>query len=189
MYLLYIAMTILMIVCMIAVVAKIEDTADNIGKETTNRELNLEEMQRVYRMSSSMVSLGSNYDICDNLNNNCNHVIHLAEEYDLKIEPNSRIMRLTALLKQIYDSNVLSTASKEDSAELVMEINQTLYTLDTEWQNLASKTDKIANAIQKGMDQKNLLAGNIDAMSNQAKIRYYERLSKKLNQTDHENKD
>ena len=108
---------------MIAVVAKIEDTADNIGKETTNRELNLEEMQRVYRMSSSMVSLGSNYDICDNLTTNCNHVIHLAEKYDLKIEPNSKIMRLTALLKQIYDSNVLSTASKEDSAELVMEIN------------------------------------------------------------------
>ena len=188
MYLLYIALTILMIVCMIAIVAKTEETIDNTSKETTNRELNLEEMQRVYRMSSSMVSLGSNYDICDNLTNNCNHVIHLAEKYDLKIEPNSRIMRLTALLKQIYDSNVLSTASKEDSAELVMEINQTLYTLDKEWQNLASKTDKIANTIQKGMDQKNLLAGNIDAMSNQAKIKYYERLSKKLNQTDYENK-
>lgn len=189
MYLLYIALTILMIVCMIAIVAKTEETIDNTSKETTNRELNLEEMQRVYRMSSSMVSLGSNYDICDNLTNNCNHVIHLAEKYDLKIEPNSRIMRLTALLKQIYDSNVLSTASKEDSTELVMEINQTLYTLDKEWQNLASKTDKIANTIQKGMDQKNLLAGNIDAMSNQAKIKYYERLSKKLNQTDYENKD
>ena len=189
MYLLYIALTILMIVCMIAIVAKTEETIENTSKETTNRELNLEEMQRVYRMSSSMIALGSNYDICDNLTNNCNHVIHLAEEYDLKIEPNSKIMRLTALLKQIYDSNVLSTASREESAELVMEINQTLYTLDTEWQNLASKTDKIANAIQKGMDQKNLLAGNIDAMSNQAKIKYYERLSKKLNQTDHENKD
>ena len=174
---------------MIAIVAKTEETIDNTSKETTNRELNLEEMQRVYRMSSSMVSLGSNYDICDNLTNNCNHVIHLAEKYDLKIEPNSRIMRLTALLKQIYDSNVLSTASKEDSTELVMEINQTLYTLDKKWQNLASKTDKIANTIQKGMDQKNLLAGNIDAMSNQAKIKYYERLSKKLNQTDYENKD
>ena len=174
---------------MIAIVAKTEETIDNTSKETTNRELNLEEMQRVYRMSSSMVSLGSNYDICDNLTNNCNHVIHLAEKYDLKIELNSRIMRLTALLKQIYDSNVLSTASKEDSTELVMEINQTLYTLDKEWQNLASKTDKIANTIQKGMDQKNLLAGNIDAMSNQAKIKYYERLSKKLNQTDYENKD
>lgn len=188
MYLLYIAMTILMIVGIITCVANIEDTTDNTSKETTNRELDLEEMQRVYRMSSSMIALGSNYDICDNLTTNCNHVIHLAEEYDLKIEPNSRIMRLTALLKQIYDSNVLSTASKEESAELVMEINQTLYTLNTEWQNLANKTDKIANTIQKGMDQKNLLAGNIDAMSNQAKIKYYERLSKKLNQTDYENK-
>lgn len=189
MYLSYIAITILMIVCVIAFVAKIEDTIDNTSKKTANGELNLEEMQQVYRMSSSLISLGTNYDICDNLTNNCNHVIHLAEKYDLKIEPNSKIMRLTALLKQIYDSNVLSTASKEDSAELVMEINQTLYTLNTEWQNLASKTDKIANAIQKGMDQKNLLAGNIDAMSNQAKIKYYERLSKKLNQTDQENKD
>lgn len=189
MSLLYSAMVILMIVGIITCVANIEETTDNTSKETTNRELNLEEMQRVYRMSSSMVSLGSNYDICDNLTNNCNHVIHLAEKYDLKIEPNSKIMRLTALLKQIYDSNVLSTASKEDSAELVMEINQTLYTLNTEWQNLASKTDRIANAIQKGMDQKNLLAGNIDAMSNQAKIRYYERLSKKLNQTDHSDKE
>ena len=64
-----------------------------------------------------------------------------------------------------------------------------MYTFDKEWQNLASKTDKIANAIQKGMDQKNLLAGNIDAMSNQAKIKYYERLSKKLNQTDYSDKE
>lgn len=183
------AITLLTMACILSFFINMEETTDNTNKETTSRKLDLEEMQRVYRMSSSMVSLGNNYDICDNLTTNCNHVLHLAEKYDLKIEPNSKIMRLTALLKQIYDSNVLSTASKEDSAELVKQINQTLYTLNTEWQNLANKTDRIANAIQKGMDQKNLLAGNIDAMSNQAKIRYYERLSKKLNQTDHENKE
>ena len=185
---LYGAITLLMMACITVFFANMEDTTDNTSKETTSRELDLEEMQRVYCMSSSLISLGNNYDICDNLTTNCNHVLHLAKKYDLKIEPNSKIMRLTALLKQIYDSNVLSTADKEESAELVKQINQTLYTLNAEWQHLASETDKIANAIQKGMDQKNMLAGNIDAMSNQAKIKYYERLSKKLNQIDHKNK-
>lgn len=183
------AILLIILACIVTFYINADNTTNNTRKEIANKELDLEEMQRVYRMSSSLISLGNNYDICDNLTTNCNHVLHLAKKYDLKIEPNSKIMRLTALLKQIYDSNVLSTASKEDSAELVKQINQTLYTLNEEWQHLASETDKIANAIQKGMDQKNLLAGNIDAMSNQAKIKYYERLSKKLNQTDHSDKE
>lgn len=189
MFLLLGAIFFLIIACIIIVSTDADNTANNTRKEIANKELDLEEMQRVYRMSSSLIILGNNYDICDNLTTNCSHVLHLARKYNLKIEPNSKIMRLTALLKQIYDSNVLSKASKEESAELIKQINQTLCTLNTEWQNLANETDKIANTIQKGMDQKNLLAGNIDDMSNQAKIRYYEKLSEKLNQTDHKDKD
>lgn len=183
---------ILVAYAMVIFVIAMRNNKSNTRKEIADNESELEEMQRVYRMSSSMTILGNNYnnyDVCDNLITNCGYVLHLVRKYNLKIEPNSKIMRLTALIKQIYDSNVLSKVNKEESAELIKLINQNLCTLDTEWQGLANEVGKIANTIQTGMDQKSLLKGNIDDISSKAKISYYEKLSEKLNQADHSNKE
>ena len=181
-----------MVMCILALIIlqlkmKLDDSKKSQPKkeqDQVKQAIDLEDMQRTYRMITSLVILGNNYQECDDLNDHVSQTLKMARKYDLKIIPNTKICHLTALLRQILDSRVLSHASQEKEEKLVKQINQSISTLNKEWNKLYLSTKEKANAIQDAKDQKHLLTGEIEKLSDDAKIDYYEKLSKKLNDED-----
>lgn len=111
----------------------------------------------------------------------CKKVSDLNQKYQLNCWPTAKMFKLTAYLQQVYESGIFNDADAIDNYELAHQIRKSFTILYNEYSILYKAAEQQANLVQADRDQKALSQGNINKLSQSAKVCYYSKLGQKVN--------